>query len=116
MKKVTPISIDGICTGSERTIPLGMFGRIEAKTTHGSGGRRAVSWVANEETDQEGNTLHTITVSLFTLHKNKGSDKILSDEVIFVAKRSTYDKCKSAMLQMLYERNVAIILPKKEDL
>jgi hypothetical protein len=107
MKKVTPISINGICTGSERTIPFGMFGRIEAKATHGGVGQRAVSWIANEETDENGNTTHSITVTLFTF-RGKGRGKILSDEVTLVARRNTYDKCNSAMLQMLYERNIAI--------
>jgi hypothetical protein len=108
MKKTTPISIDGICTGNERTIPFGMFGSTEAKIVHGSGGRRAVSWIADEEIDKNGKKLHSIRVSLFTMQNNGGKD-----EITFVAKRRTYQKCHSAMLQILYERNVAIIFTKE---
>jgi len=115
MKKITPISIDGVQTCTERTIPFGMFGQRAAKATNGVGGLRAVSWIATEDNDENGKRTHKIVVTLANVGNPGKGCGILSSEVIFIVKRNTYTKCHSAMLQLLFERNVAVILPKKGD-
>jgi hypothetical protein len=118
MKKITPISIDGVQTLNERTYSFGMFGQRETKATGGVGNRhpfkKGVSWIATEEDGENEPPVHVITVTLSTIGKKIGSTHLAS-EITFVVRRKTYKECFSAMLQMLYERNVAIILPKRED-